>query len=124
MTTGPVAAIEVVVGATVVGVDVDADVTDVDVVPASRASWSPPPPLHAARASRPRAVSTRRTLLVSPHGPARDARAPAGRDLRPAAGDRPGRRGRGIRRLLPVRPPHALRPGGPGSRTYRLLDHP
>src|SRR5437588_12517189 len=92
------------------------DMGDVDeVVPAARVS-SCCPPLHAARTTNPRGMSVRLTLLVSlAYGPARDARAPGGGNLRPAAGHRPGGRGRGLRRLLPLRSSDALRPGGPAA---------
>src|SRR5438046_10110482 len=99
MTTGPGTVDRVVVVALtvvdVVGVGV-LEVLEVlveldDAVLAARVRSPPPPPLQAARISRPSAVTSSRTLLVSPHGLARDARAPAGRDLRPAAGDRPSR---------------------------------
>src|SRR4051794_8823545 len=120
MTTGPGTVVRVVrvgvVANDVDDVDVDVDVVvvadvvnDVDVFPGARAKPLGPL-LQPARARIPRAVASRRTHLVSPDGPARDARAPARRDLRPAAGDRPGRRGRGVRRVLPLRPPDALRP--------------
>src|SRR3954453_4336234 len=130
MTTGPgivdrvvvatltVVDVEVVIGAVV---EVLAEVDDV--VPAARVrSWLPPPP-HAAKASRATAVNVRRTPLVSLYGPARDARASAGCDLRPATGDRPGRRGGGLRRILPLRPPHAFRRRGSGPGPDRVVDH-
>src|SRR5438309_11708432 len=121
MTTGPGTVVRVVVVPnTVVGVVEDVDV-DVDVVPGARANLLGPPLLHAARTTSPRAAAIRRTHLVSPDGPARDARAPARRDLRPAAGHRPGRRGRGVRRILPLRPPDALRPGRPRPRAHRVM---
>src|SRR4051794_14392926 len=121
MTTGPGTVLRVVVVAN--DVDVVTVVDDVDVVPGARAKPLGPPVLQPARARSPRAVTIGRTHLVSPDGPARDARAPARRDLRPAAGDRPGRRGRGVRRILPLRPPDALRPGRSRSRAHGVVGH-
>src|SRR5947199_9627202 len=116
MTTGPGIVDRVVVvrrvvdgagaGATVVLVLLVTVDVDVVVVPAARVRSPLPPPPQAARATKPRAVSVRRTHLVSQHGPARDARAPAGRHVRPPAGHRSSRRGRGFRRVLPLRSPH------------------
>src|SRR3954467_9586275 len=111
MTTGPgmVERVEVIALTVVVVTLLVVDVADVevlveleDVVPAARVrSWLPPPP-QAARATRARAVNGGRPLLVSLYGPACDARAATGRDIRPAAGDRPSGRGRGLRRFLPL----------------------